>query len=326
MQPPLGFVLLTHNKPHQVIRLIETLNRMFDHPPIVCHHDFSKSQLPDNLPDNVTLVRPHLITGWGNFSVVEAVLRSLELMYQAPTAPDWFVLLSGSDYPIKPADQILNDLVSSPYDVHISYSKIDHTQPPKGKIGPDFPCLGCSPGPLWQQLCYERYCVLRFWIPFLSIRQLLKRQSPFSERELFYRRELFVIRNPWLTKLFIPFTDQFHCHAGEHWLSANRKAAEYLMDFHATKPALATHFRWQANTTVIVPEEAYYHTIFCNAPHLKVSENNWRYVDWPASGAHPNTLKLEDLEKLQASSAHFGRKFDMDIDTKILDEIDAMVR
>jgi hypothetical protein len=320
MQPPIGFVLLTHNKPHQVIRLIETLNRMFDHPPIVCHHDFSKSQLPDDLPDNITLVRPHLKTGWGEFSVVEAVLRSLALMYQAPTAPDWFVLLSGSDYPIKSANQILNDFASSSDDVHISYAKIDHTQPPKGKIDPDFPCLGCSSGPLWQQLCYERYCVLRVWVPFLSIKQLLRRESPF------YRRELFVIRNPWLTRLFAPFTDQFYCHAGEHWLSANRKAAEYLIEFHATKPALAKHFRWQDYTSTIVPEEAYYHTIFCNAPHLKVSENNWRYVDWPPSGAHPKTLGVEDLEQLRASSAHFARKFDIDLDAKILDEIDAVIR
>jgi hypothetical protein len=319
MQPPIGFVILTHNKPHQVIRLIDTLNRMFDHPPIVCHHDFSKSRLPDDLPGNVILVRPHLQTGWGDFSLVEAVLRSLTLMYQAPTAPDWFVLLSGSDYPIKTADQILADLVSSPYDVHIAHSKIDHTQPPKGKAA-DLPDIGNLPGPRWQKVCYDRYCITTFWVPFLSRKELLKGQLTF------YRRELLVLRHPWLTKPFLPFSANFYCHSGEQWFSANRRAAEYLIEFYASKPALEAHFRWQDYTRTIVPDEAYYHTVFCNTPHLKISQNNWRYVDWSPGGAHPKTLNLTDLEQLRASSAHFGRKFDMDLDAKILDEFDAMIK
>lgn len=78
-----GFILLTHNKPHQVIRLVTVLNRMFDHPPIVCHHDFSKSELHlDPLTKNVSLVQPHLQTGWGKFSLVGAMLCALQLMYK----------------------------------------------------------------------------------------------------------------------------------------------------------------------------------------------------------------------------------------------------
>jgi hypothetical protein len=34
-QPTVGFVLLTHNNPVQVLRLIATLNRLFNYPPIV---------------------------------------------------------------------------------------------------------------------------------------------------------------------------------------------------------------------------------------------------------------------------------------------------
>jgi len=33
----------------------------------------------------------------------------------------------------------------------------------------------------------------------------------------------------------------------------------------------------------------------------------------------------EDLPRIQASSAHFARKFDIDKDARILDELDAIV-
>ncbi|MGF1524068.1 MAG: beta-1,6-N-acetylglucosaminyltransferase [Leptolyngbyaceae cyanobacterium] len=294
--PTIGFVLLTHNKPNQVIRLISTLNRIFDYPPIACHHDFSKSRLfIDDLANNIAFVQPHLKTGWSKFSVVEAMLTALQILYEAPAAPDWFVLLSGADYPIKPANQILDDLASSPYDVHIRHEKVsfnDHET-------------------VWQKISYERYCVVKFRIPFLN-----RRFRP-TKRKV-------TLRHPLLTKPFVPFSETFRCFSGEHWFCANRRAAEYLLEFHRKKPALAAHYR-RLDAFTIVPEESYYHTIFCNAAHLKVSKNHWRYIDWSAQRAHPKILGFEDLTKILASPAHFARKFDIDQDVRILDELDAIL-
>jgi hypothetical protein len=111
MDSTIGIVLITHQKPDQIIRLVTRLNSMFGEPAIVCHHDFSKCALPlSAFPGNVSFVRPHLPTRWGDFSLVEATVRALQQMYLAPAAPDWVVLLSGADYPIKPAAKILHDL------------------------------------------------------------------------------------------------------------------------------------------------------------------------------------------------------------------------
>ncbi|MBF2022543.1 MAG: hypothetical protein IGR93_21250 [Hydrococcus sp. C42_A2020_068] len=297
MTPTVGFIILTHNKPHQIIRLLNTLNRMFNCPPIVCHHDFSKSELPvDILSRNVLLVHPHLQTGWGEFSVVEAMLRALQLMYETPTSPDWFILLSGSDYPIKPAKQILQDLASSPYDVHISHEQINYNAYERD----------------WQKQCYERYCTIKFRVPFLN-------------RKLLLIKRVVTLRHPLLTAPFLPFSKNLRCFAGEHWFCANRKAAKYLIEFHSTRPTLASHYRRLEDFETISPDESYYQTIFCNAPHLKISKNHWRYIDWSTNGAHPKTLLLEDLPKIHASSAHFARKFDTNEDVRILNELDAIV-
>jgi Core-2/I-Branching enzyme len=295
MAPTVGFVLLTHNKPHQVVRLVNTLNRMFDRPPIACHHDFSKCDLPKNLASNVALVHPHFQTGWGKFSVIDAMLSALMLMYESPDAPDWFVLLSGADYPIKPAQQILDDLATSPYDVHIPHELIQYKAYERH----------------WQEHCHYRYCSVKFKIPSINKKlQLTQRQI--------------TLEHPLLTAPFLPFSKNFRCFAGEHWFCANRKAAQYLIEFHKSGSALADHYR-SLDIHTMTPDESYYHTIFCNAPHLKVSQNHWRYIDWSGKGAHPKILQLEDLPEIQSSSAHFARKFDIDGDTKILDALDGII-
>jgi len=302
MTPIVGFILLTHKQPHQIIRLVNTLNRMFDHPPIACHHDFSKSDLPiATLASNVSLVQPHLRTGWGKFSVVEAMLRALQLMYETTTSPDWFILLSGVDYPIQPAKQILHDLASSLYDVHIHHEQI-MTLGATGNIKRSIQ----SPGgrKVQQKLCYERYCTIKFRDPFLN--------------------KTLSLKHPVITTPFLPFSKNLRCFAGEHWFCGNRKAAKYLLEFHDTRRALASHYR-RFDSFTIIPEESYYQTVYCNAPHLKVSNNNWRYIDWSPGGSHPKTLLSEDMPKIRASSAHFARKFDIAKDVRILNELDAIV-
>jgi hypothetical protein len=296
MTPTIGFVLLTHNKPHQILRLISTLNHLFDHPPIACHHDFSKCNLPDNqITSKVNFVKPHLNTGWGKFAIVDGVLLALNLMYKKDNSPDWFILMSGADYPIKPASQILNDLASSPYDVHIRHEEISYDAPQRS----------------WQELCYQRYCTRRFKIPWMN------RKFKFTKREL-------NLKHPFLTTPFVPFSPKLRCFAGEHWFCANRKAAEYLLNFYRSHPKLAAHYR-SLDRYSVVPEESYYQTVFCNSDSLNISQNHWRYIDWSEGGFHPKTLRKEDIDAIRTSPAHFARKFDVDIDSDVLDLIDSEI-
>ncbi len=285
----LGFVLITHQKPRQILRLITTLDRMFEGPPIVCHHDFTQSALPTNtLGQHVSFVRPHHATQWGRFSVVEATLEAMRLMFEGPDPPDWFVLLSGADYPIKPARTILQDLASSPFDVHLQHERVRYDS-----------------NATWQRKRYDRYCTLGVDVPGTHLRVRL--------------------RHPRLTAPFLPFSETFRCFAGEHWFYANRKATNYLLEFHRTEFALARHYRRERRVPSS-PDESYYHTVLCNAAHIRVSTDNRRYIDWSGGGNSPKTLSSHDLPRLRASSAHFARKFDMDEDPGFLDELDALVQ
>lgn len=305
MSRAMGFVLLTHNKPHQALRLIRTLNRMFDAPPISWHHDFSQCDIPlGEVSRNVILVRPHIKTAWGKFCVIEAMLSALEGLFYSKDPPEWFILLSGADYPIKTAEKIAGDLLASPYDVHIEHEMIqlkDYRRDwHRGRDG--YSVIDNI------ELCLRRYCALKIRIPSVS-------------RKLKYKVRAMRLYSPLLVAPFLPFGEDFQCHVGEHWFCANRAAAEYLLEFHRTKPTLANHYR-KFDDFTIFPEESYYQTVLCNAPSLKISKNHFRYIDW-SQNIHPKTLVIEDFPKLHSSPAHFARKFDSDIDSEILDALDA---
>jgi hypothetical protein len=255
---------------------------MFDQPPIVCHHDFAKSTLPcEELPANVSLVLPALPTGWGIFSTVEAAIRAIQLMYKAPAPPDWFVLLSESDYPIKPAKQIRRELGACPYDANIHHELIDPSNFQRE----------------WHYQCYERY--YKSTLLQRTLVRHLPRLHPLASRR--------------------PFSARFRCYAGEFWFCATGRAAEYILQFYATRSALASHYR-----SVQVPEESYFQCVLANATQLKLNQSNYRYTDWSDGGPHPKTLGMRDLPRLLSSPAHFARKFDADWDARILDELDAL--
>lgn len=294
MSAPLGFILLTHRAPLQILRLIRKLNTMFDQPPIVIHHDFSQCDLPlDEFPSNVEFVRPHLKTAWCDWSVTEATTRAIAQMYRAPQPPRRFVFLSGADYPIKPAAQILSDLNKGNYDAQITYELV-------------------RPGHLkthMQVVGFERYLT-----KVHEYRSVNKKLQP-RMREL-------RISHPALTRYLLPFAkENLRCYVGWNWFCGNEKAARAITEFHRTRPALAKHYK----SRLMCAEESYHHTILCNTRGLKVLNDDYRYTDWSGGGGHPKTLGMEDLPALLASTDHFARKFDEN-NTQILDELDAITQ
>ena len=291
MTPRIGFVLVTHTGSDQADRLVVRLNAMFNSPPIVWHHDFSRSDRDTrHLPENVGFVRPHQRTHWARFSVVEAATRALRQMYEGSQGPDWFVLLSGSDYPIKPAHVILRDLETGGYDAHISHEMLRAHHFERD----------------WQRECYDRYCTIRLF-----------RYPAVTRRLRLVKRDL-RLRSLRLASPFLPFSPDFRAFAGSQWFAANRRAAEIIIGLDLTRFPLALHYR-----RVEFPEESYFQCVLANAPQLKLHNCDYRYVDWSANEAHPKTLTLDDLPALTASDCHFARKFDAGVDARVLDEIDA---
>lgn len=295
----IGFVLLTHDNEEQVLRLAETLNALFDGPPIVCHHDFSRTNFDTSrFSSNVRFVRPYIRTSWGTISLVRAMLCALRDLYDRD-APDWFYFLSGSDYPIKGGDEIIQELRNSPYDAYIRLKKIDHRRVPR-RASTD---TGGLDSASYMRLAYQRYIGRSLPIP--SVRHLHRGPAATHLHLL----------NPTLLSAFHPFTENYFCYAGDQWFAANARGAKALLS-----PDVDRLIKYFARR--FPPDEAICPTVLGNAVDLNISTESKHYIRWER-GHHPRLLDESDLPGMSSSYAHFARKFAPG--DPILDRLDRLV-
>lgn len=291
MNPPIGFALLTHENPEQILFLCQQLNWLFCGAPIVVHHDFGKCSLNTALfPNNVSFVEDWLTTRWGGWGVVGGQLKAVKKLYQRHN-PDWFVVLSSADFPVEPADSILRSLYSGDFDAYLHHRPIDRCMlplPPEGFGAENFAHAA------WERLAFERYVAIGFGFYKLATR-------------LKWKTKAIYLRQKSLIERFTPFDGAIRCFAGDFWLTGNRKTAEALIEESPLNLKLVHHFQRRPN-----PDEGFPHTVLCNRPDLRISTDNKRFTDWAGQVNHPRTLTQADFPHLLGSSAHFARKFAFD--------------
>jgi hypothetical protein len=286
MSTKLGFAILSYDNPDQLLRLVTTLTRIFDGPPIACHHDFTRSTLNvDRFPKNVKFVRPHINTSWADISCVLAALEALGNLRSR--GPDWFVLLSGSDYPVRNSDEIVAELRETQFDVLMDHREINFDTARTSTEVHGF----CRSE--WAQIAHDRYCTAHYWLPYPSRALFRSGLFPFWKRR-------FPIRNEKISRLLTGFRDRVY--GGDFWFQANHKAIDRLLT--AQLDRFTRYFRDRE-----FPEEAFFQTVLCNEPDLKITPQHRRYADWTRGGPHPKWLEVADVDEIVATQAYFARKF-----------------
>ncbi len=285
----IGFVIVSHAHPEQVLRLVRTVSRLYGDPPIACHHDFSQCRLDRGLfPANVRFVEPFIPTGWGKISVVHSFLAALRLLY-SDGGPDWFFLLSASDYPLKPAAEVRRALDATDCDAFIDVHQL-HDEPAAAKlVGEPNPKLDFLENAFSRREKRRFYLDAQVWLP-------IPRRKP----KLRLGRHTVYLPFEGRT----PFREGFRLFYGEHWFAANRRCADVFLNPTDDHERLQRHLRRRFG-----PDECYYQTVLANTSGLVLCRNNRRYVEWRGGGAHPTPLTTADLPEAFASDAFFARKF-----------------
>jgi hypothetical protein len=304
--PQIGFVILSHSNPTRLFRLITRITELYEPVGIVCHHDFSQTPLEERLfPGVVTFVRPHITTAWGHISIVWAIVRALRHLYETAD-PDWFTLLSESDYPTKNGKRVLHDLEATPHDAFLDYRMIEYNRQFEQLVrairsGRQI----CKQGeaPWWNALVYERYFSVQFPVPSVLSR----------------RRRFAVLRHPWFVWPFHCFSSKLRCFAGDLWFTGNRRVAKRIINDVTPSANIMQHF-----ALCRIPDEAVFQTILCNQPDLSICPNNRRYADWSAGGSHPKELRQDDLPNVLRSGADFARKVGRN--NSVMDAIDEAIQ
>jgi hypothetical protein len=111
----IAHLILAHSQPGQLKRLVKRLA----HPDadVYIHIDAKVAMQPfeplAQLP-NVFFIKERVKVYWGSFNIVQATINGFEQVIRSETEYGYINLLSGQDYPIKPADEIHQYLSDNP--------------------------------------------------------------------------------------------------------------------------------------------------------------------------------------------------------------------
>ncbi len=103
------------------------------------------------------------------------------------------------------------------------------------------------------------------------------------------------------------------------WFSIPIDVAEYIIDFLEKNPGY-----WSIYKDALIPEEAFWSTTIMNSPFA----NRIHFIDGEGKSLvyirkfinnHPPTFTMNDIKELESSGAFFARKFDISVDSKVVD-------
>lgn len=301
MTPTVVFLVASHTRPAQVVRLAGRLLGDSERARVLVHHD------PTGVPvDRARLAHPRLAfvpdpapVRWGDFSQVAMFLRSAR--HALATAPcDWLVTLSGQDYPLRPVGALEAFLAATDRDGFIEGAAV--AVPPFARR------LTGGADEFAQRYLYR----------WRAVAPGGRRRAAAALWPRRLRRELpdgrLLVARP---RRRLPFDAAFRCYRGADWVTLSRRAVVAALAETEARPDLVAHYR-----ATVLPTESFVHTLLHNDPALHLSHDYARYTRWRPGSAHPEVLTSADLEALRASPAFFARKFDAEVDAAVLDALD----
>lgn len=283
-----AYIILAHKQPEQLYKLIERLDDNFS--TFFIHIDKKKSIADFNnllvFKDKVQFIKREA-SNWGGIGIVIAILNAFKVIKECNQEKRQIILLSGQDYPIKTNNHIDDFFSTSKYSVFIEYWSMPNFEVWKDKGG-----MGRISKYYFGKKIYQKY--LAKTINFIAI------ILPFLKRALPYNLK--------------PF-------CGWMWWSIDNYALEYILQFINKHPKYLKYHKY-----TFVPDEFFFQTILLNSKDKRllasITNNNMRYIRWQEGKAHPDTLRVNDLQNLLQSDALFARKFDPDKDKLIISRID----
>jgi hypothetical protein len=283
------YIVISHRNPEQVTRLVRVL-REGPGARVLVRHDPRGERLEGAEIEAAggEPVEDRIKSRWGGWAHLRLILSCLR---EAATRhdPDWALILSGQDYPLRPLADIEADLEASPADARLgAVRKVEQRRP---AAGDDEFFLRC------RYRHYERPRV----IPSL----------PRPIRPLAYARDL-----PPLVGVRRIAPAPLTFFASADWLTLGRAGIRAVLGASEDR-RLMRYFR-----RVAVPSESFFASVLLSDPSLIVERDNRRFSDFAHGAAHPDTLTTRDYDRLLASGADFARKFDAALDPHVLDLLD----
>jgi hypothetical protein len=249
---------------------------------------------------------------WGDWSVVEASLRALQLAAHS-VDPDWVVFLSGEDRPVVDLDAWEQRALTSQVDGIVDARALT-TRPAFGRRPTADDLNFARYAYRWRRLPAAGDGVMR---PLLEAARRLSRYSqPVFKIEYAGRRGGWFVGTPRRQRLAPGWT----IYTGAQWMALGRRAIGVVLE---TDPSVEQWFR-----STWIPDQAFFHTVLYNRPELTLRNERMTYVvPHRTARQRPQwmTLRREDFDGITHSGAAFARKFDPEVDPGLVGMIDAAI-
>lgn len=300
----IAYIISAHKLPEQLLRLVSRLDTEGAY--FFIHVDKKTDEKTYTTMvaglsglDNIVFLERHACY-WGDFGIVLATLKGINAVLRTGIDFDYVVLLSGQDYPIKS-----NDYMNEFFKKNC------------GKEFIDFSPIPADQNQFWE--C-ERGGLERIesWHFMLFGRRIYTGRRIFNySRTLTFLWKLVTRFAP--RRKFLPGLKPF---GGSCFWCITMDCARYIHDFVKDNKDYVKFFKH-----VYISDEIFIQTIILNSPFREnVVNDSLRCIDWShpgPTGPTPWVWRKEDIDVLGQSTGLFARKFDSDVDSEILDLIDA---
>jgi len=295
----LALVVLAHDRPGQLAEMLSALR----HPGIRAYLHLDRrvgldpfARALESADVGEVELLPRYATSWASPRLVDAALAGLRR--GVADGSDYFLLLSGRDFPLRPAAEIVAFAERAG-----ARSYVEH-----------FPL----PDPRWRlggrdRTEFRTYTVRgrrETFIPRGEETGILNRKG---------RLLNWLLRLRGLTEPARRFPSYARAFGGSQWWNLSRDAAEHVLAFLDRHP---DYRRYHEHT--LAPDEIFFQSILAGtgfAERAEVVDDNLRFMRWSPEESHPRALRLGDLPAMLASDALFARKFDRDVDGDVLDRL-----
>ena len=262
----IAYLILAHDQPAHLRELVARLSTPDSH--FYIHID-RKSRLADfSLPANprVHVLQQRARVFWGDYSQVEAIVSLMRAALSQPgPAHARFVLLSGSDYPVRS-----NAFIHQFFQAHADMEFINLTPMPSAD----------GSKPLSRLATYQ---------PRKTASRVVNRLKRTAQGVGLLPRQ----------RDFGPALGRLKPYGGSQWWALTRPAVAYVLDFMDAHPAYVDFYR---NT--VVPDESCFHTILGNSPFAALAQRSLTYADWSRRRQSPEYLSLAHAQFLTANPSH----------------------
>jgi hypothetical protein len=285
-----AYIVLSHRNPEQVLRLVRVL-REGPAARVLVRHDPRGPSLPAAEIEAAggEAIEDRIESQWGGWSQLELIVSCLREAVVRHD-PDWALILSGQDYPLRPLADIEAELGAGLLDGRLgAVREVERRRPAAGD------------DEFFLRARYRHYTRPRA-MPDL----------PGALRPFIYARALpplVGVRRLAPPPLPLVFSSD--------WLTLGRRAIATVLAA-ADNGRLMRYFR-----RVAVPSEALFASVLLNNEALTIERDHRRVANFAHEGApHPELLTSADFDRLIASGADFARKFDAAVDSRVLDLLD----